>query len=177
MLCCTPGGLSGPGPPKPLASGDQLGRWLQLGAPGAREAEGSNKVTTGSSAFISPGCSQLQVSNLISAASCFLRCMAVPRHPLTCHQPREGGRVGRGWAWGSACLGPSPTLRGRTGAAAGLAHLAAPCREQGSARPRNGRGGGGGRGTQTPTRGPAEAPLPTQAEPPGSQLASPDQMT
>lgn len=61
---------------------------------GLGEAEGGNKETTGSSAFISPGYSQLQVSNLISAASCFLRCLAVPRHPLTCHQPREKGQVG-----------------------------------------------------------------------------------
>lgn len=42
--------------PKPLVSGDQLGLWLQLGAgPGLGEAEGGNKETTGSSAFISPG--------------------------------------------------------------------------------------------------------------------------
>lgn len=41
---------------KLLVSGHRLGPWLQLGAgPGLGKAEGGNKETTGSSAFISAG--------------------------------------------------------------------------------------------------------------------------
>lgn len=150
---------SGPGPPKRLVSGDQLGLGLQLGAPGAGEAEGGNKVTTGSSAFISPGYSQLQVSNLISAASCFLRCMAVPRHPLTCHQPREKGRVGGRMGVGLRLSGSLAHARAGAPGPPAQRTWRLTAGEQGSACLRN-RGAGGDADAHSPTRGLAEAPLP-----------------
>lgn len=133
-----------PWTPKLLVSGHQLGAagsGLGLG-----EAEGGNKETTGSSAFISPGYSQLQVSNLISAASCFLRCLAVPRHPLTCHQPREKGRVGGRMGVGAPPVWV-PHLHPRrhtrhSPAPAGPAAVHLGCSLQGRwARPAAGRGG------------------------------------
>lgn len=121
---------------------------------GLGEAEGGNKETTGSSAFISPWYSQLQVSNLISAASCFLRCLAVPRHPLTCHQPREKGRVGGRMGVGAPPVWvPRLRPRGHTRPAGPPAvHLG--CLLRGRwAQP----AGGWGEMMQTPTRGPANS--------------------